>query len=41
MNTFAGDTVTFEGSLLVSEMKTPPAGAALVKVTGNGTVSPG
>lgn len=41
INTFVGDTVTLEVSLLVSVMKTPPAGAALVKVTGNGTVSPG
>ncbi len=41
INTFVGDMVTLEVSLLVSVMKTPPAGAALVKVTGNGTVSPG
>ena len=41
MKMFAGDTVTFEGSLLVSVMKTPPAGAGLTKVTGNGAESPG
>ena len=38
---FAGDTVTFVGSLLTSEMNTPPAGAAVPKVTGKFSVSPG
>ena len=38
---FAGDTVTFVGSLLTNEMNTPPAGAAVPKVTGKFSVSPG
>src|ERR1700738_5114004 len=33
----AGATVTFETSLLVSVMNTPPNGAAVASVTGNGT----
>jgi hypothetical protein len=41
INTLAGDTVTFEVSLLDSEMKTPPAGAGLVNVTGNEACWPG
>ena len=41
INTLAGDTVTFDVSLLASEMKTPPAGAGLVNVTGNDICWPG
>src|ERR1700680_3082257 len=38
---FAGVTVSFEVSLLVSMRMTPPAGAAVANVTGNGTDWPG
>jgi hypothetical protein len=41
MKMFSGATVTFEGSLLVSVMNTPPDGAAVTNVTGNGADSPG
>src|ERR1017187_9869650 len=36
MKTLAAEIVTFEVSLLLSATVTPPAGAALPKVTGNG-----
>ncbi len=41
MKTAAGAMVTLEGSLLVSEMNMPPAGAPDPRVTGNGADWPG
>jgi hypothetical protein len=41
MKMLSGATVTFEGSLLVSAMNTPPDGADVANVTGNGTDWPG
>jgi hypothetical protein len=38
---FAGGRTTFEGSLLVSVPKTPPAPAGVAKVTGKGAHRPG
>ena len=38
---FEGNTTTIEGSLLASVMNTPPAGAAVPKLIGKLTVSPG
>src|ERR1035437_7743390 len=41
MVTLDGDIVTFEVSLLTSTMVTPPKGAPVTKLTGNGTDWPG
>ena len=41
MKMFEGATVTVEGSLLTSEINTPPAGAAVDNVTGNDADWPG
>jgi hypothetical protein len=41
MKMLVGPTVTLEGSLLVSVMNTPFAGAAVASVTWNGAESPG
>ncbi|MDQ6704416.1 MAG: hypothetical protein M3Z85_00475, partial [Acidobacteriota bacterium] len=40
MKTVAGETVTFNGLPLVSVTTTPPSGAGLPRVTGNGTGAP-
>src|ERR1035437_10576202 len=41
MVTLDGDIVTFEVSLLASAMVTPPKGAPVTRLTGNGTDWPG
>jgi hypothetical protein len=41
ISTFAGDTVTFDVSLLLSETNTPPAGAGLRSVRDIGANAPG
>src|ERR1035437_8158381 len=41
MRRFDGHAIAIEGSLLASVMNTPPAGAAVPKVIGKLTVSPG
>ena len=41
INIFSGATVAFDGSLLLNVMNTPPAGAAVPNVTGNGPDWPG
>jgi hypothetical protein len=41
MRRFEGHAIAIEGSLLASVMNAPPAGAAVPKVTGKLTVSPG